>query len=86
MSEAQESGDLGPLLDYLKRTRGFDFTAYKRPGLMRRIQKRMQRWASLTPQQRERARENYKRMAKASAEKRKRLREQWAEYQTEKSR
>jgi two-component system, chemotaxis family, CheB/CheR fusion protein len=30
------------LLDYLKATRGFDFTAYKRSSLMRRIQKRLQ--------------------------------------------
>jgi two-component system, chemotaxis family, CheB/CheR fusion protein len=29
-------------LDYLKANRGFDFTAYKRSSLMRRIQKRMQ--------------------------------------------
>jgi two-component system CheB/CheR fusion protein len=31
-----------PLLDYLKATRGFDFTAYKRSSLMRRVQKRLQ--------------------------------------------
>jgi two-component system CheB/CheR fusion protein len=30
------------LLDHLRRTRGFDFTAYKPPSLMRRIDKRMQ--------------------------------------------
>ncbi len=30
------------LLAYLKQTRGFDFTAYKRSTLMRRVQKRMQ--------------------------------------------
>jgi two-component system CheB/CheR fusion protein len=30
------------LLDYLRRTRGFDFNAYKRPSLMRRVEKRMQ--------------------------------------------
>src|SRR5215831_10948316 len=35
------SPDLEALLDYLKRTRGFDFTAYKRSSLMRRILKRM---------------------------------------------
>src|SRR5438046_6820582 len=29
------------LLDYLRRTRGFDFTAYKRPSLVRRVQRRM---------------------------------------------
>ena len=36
------SSEFDGLLDYLKRTRGFDFSAYKRPSLMRRIQKRMQ--------------------------------------------
>jgi two-component system CheB/CheR fusion protein len=30
------------LLDYLRRTRGFDFTGYKRSSLMRRVQKRME--------------------------------------------
>ena len=30
------------LLNYLKSTRGFDFTAYKRSSLMRRVVKRMQ--------------------------------------------
>jgi len=30
------------LLEYLRRTRGFDFTAYKRPSLMRRIDKRLE--------------------------------------------
>jgi two-component system CheB/CheR fusion protein len=34
--------ELEALLEYLKLTRGFDFTAYKRSTLMRRIQKRMQ--------------------------------------------
>jgi len=34
--------DLESLLDYLKRTRGFDFTGYKRASLERRIAKRMQ--------------------------------------------
>src|SRR5215470_15498274 len=33
---------LEALLDYLKTTRGFDFAAYKRSSLMRRIQKRQQ--------------------------------------------
>jgi two-component system, chemotaxis family, CheB/CheR fusion protein len=35
-------GTLGVLLDYLKRTRGFDFTGYKRASLERRITKRME--------------------------------------------
>ena len=30
------------LLEYLRQSRGFDFTGYKRPSLMRRISKRMQ--------------------------------------------
>src|SRR5215470_16083499 len=30
------------LLDYLRRTRGFDFTGYKRSSLMRRVHKRME--------------------------------------------
>jgi two-component system CheB/CheR fusion protein len=34
-------GDLEPLLDYLRRARGFDFSAYKRTTLRRRIEKRM---------------------------------------------
>src|SRR4051794_19623941 len=29
------------LLEFLKRTRGFDFTGYKRPSLQRRVAKRM---------------------------------------------
>src|SRR5919197_1700926 len=29
------------LLDYIRRNRGFDFTGYKRPSLMRRVAKRM---------------------------------------------
>jgi two-component system, chemotaxis family, CheB/CheR fusion protein len=33
---------LEALLDYLKRSRGFDFTAYKRSTLQRRVEKRMQ--------------------------------------------
>ena len=40
MSSDEESVE--PLLAYLKATRGFDFTAYKRSSLMRRIQKRLQ--------------------------------------------
>ena len=41
---AQSSGDasgLEPLLEYLKRNRGFDFTGYKRTSLERRLRKRM---------------------------------------------
>ena len=34
--------DLEALLEHLRVTRGFDFTAYKRTTLTRRIRKRMQ--------------------------------------------
>ena len=40
--ETDNDEELERLLEYLKRTRGFDFTAYKRPSLARRIQRRMQ--------------------------------------------
>jgi hypothetical protein len=47
-----------------------------------RVQRRMHRWAGLTPEQRQQARENYKRMAKQRAAKRnQKLAERWAEYQ-----
>jgi hypothetical protein len=47
-----------------------------------RVQKRMQAWARLTPEQRRQARENYKHLAKTPREQRdKKLREAWAEYQ-----
>src|SRR3954468_10070338 len=38
----RESTELETLLEYLKRSRGFDFTGYKRASLARRIGKRMQ--------------------------------------------
>jgi two-component system CheB/CheR fusion protein len=34
--------DFEALLEYIKVGRGFDFTGYKRPSLMRRIDKRME--------------------------------------------
>jgi two-component system, chemotaxis family, CheB/CheR fusion protein len=40
VDESQEEG-LERLLSFLKRSRGFDFSAYKKPSLERRIQKRM---------------------------------------------
>ena len=46
-----------------------------------RVQRRMQRWAKLTPEQRRQARETYKQIAKVPPDKRDNLREQWAEYQ-----
>src|SRR5438067_11657324 len=36
------NADLEGLLEYIKRSRGFDFTGYKRQGLGRRIQRRME--------------------------------------------
>ena len=42
MTAASEDGQFDALLDFLKRSRGFDFTGYKRPSLMRRITKRVQ--------------------------------------------
>ncbi|HLV78626.1 MAG TPA: CheR family methyltransferase, partial [Chthonomonadaceae bacterium] len=41
MNKASNPHEFESLLEYLKLTRGFDFTAYKRTSLMRRIQKRM---------------------------------------------
>ncbi len=42
MSSADSDRDFDALLDFLRRQRGFDFSAYKRPGLLRRIQRRLQ--------------------------------------------
>ncbi len=42
MKPVQPDKDFEALFEYLLRTRGFDFTAYKRPNLMRRATKRMQ--------------------------------------------
>jgi two-component system CheB/CheR fusion protein len=42
VSTDDANGDLEVLLDYLRRSRGFDFTGYKRTSLSRRIEKRMQ--------------------------------------------
>jgi two-component system, chemotaxis family, CheB/CheR fusion protein len=42
MAELPADRDLEVLLDYLRRSRGFDFTGYKRTSLSRRIEKRMQ--------------------------------------------
>jgi two-component system CheB/CheR fusion protein len=42
MNPAQPNKEFEALLEYLQRTRGFDFAAYKRPSLMRRMAKRMQ--------------------------------------------
>jgi two-component system CheB/CheR fusion protein len=42
VTEPDNNHKLDLLLDHLRRTRGFDFSAYKRPSLQRRLQKRMQ--------------------------------------------
>src|SRR5262245_33602881 len=42
MSDAAPDRDFEALLVHLKRSRGFDFTGYKRSSLVRRIRKRMQ--------------------------------------------
>ena len=52
-----------------------------KPEEQARVQRRMQAWAKLTPEQRRQARENYKRMAK-SGQKGGKLRDHWAEYQS----
>jgi two-component system CheB/CheR fusion protein len=41
VDEERDADGLGPLLDHLRRSRGFDFSGYKRASLERRIQKRM---------------------------------------------
>lgn len=40
--KTDSSVDFEALVEYLKQSRGFDFTSYKRPSLKRRIDKRMQ--------------------------------------------
>ncbi|TMA11008.1 MAG: PAS domain S-box protein [Deltaproteobacteria bacterium] len=42
MSDTQEEKQSESLLFYLQHNRGFDFTGYKRPSLIRRVSKRMQ--------------------------------------------
>jgi len=42
MSHAPEQAGFERILEHLRQTRGFDFTAYKRTSLMRRVRKRMQ--------------------------------------------
>src|SRR6058998_3925290 len=42
MKRDEPDSNFETLLEYLKRVRGFDFTGYKSPSLMRRVQKRMQ--------------------------------------------
>src|SRR5262245_37098992 len=42
MATPETNPDFENLLAYLKRSRGFDFSGYKRTSLMRRVNKRMQ--------------------------------------------
>ncbi|WP_009630292.1 CheR family methyltransferase [Synechocystis sp. PCC 7509] len=42
MNTPESNPEFEELLDYIKHNRGFDFTGYKRPSLMRRVQIRMQ--------------------------------------------
>ena len=42
MTDFTDADDFEGLLHYLEQTRGFDFTAYKRSTLERRVQRRMQ--------------------------------------------
>jgi hypothetical protein len=51
-----------------------------KPEEQARVQRRMQAWAKLTPEQRRQARESYKNLAR-DKDKHGNLREQWAEYQ-----
>jgi len=52
-----------------------------KPLEQERVQRRMQIWANLSPEQRRQARENYKQLAKAQRPANKDLRQAWAEYQ-----
>jgi two-component system CheB/CheR fusion protein len=42
MSTTSNNADFEALLEYIKHSRGFDFTGYKRSSLMRRVNRRMQ--------------------------------------------
>jgi len=42
VTDSTPNAEFEALLDYVKRSRGFDFTGYKRSSLMRRVNKRMQ--------------------------------------------
>lgn len=47
-----------------------------------RVQRRMEAWAKLTPEQRRQARESYRNISKLPPEKKQDLKQQWAEYQS----
>ena len=42
MTDTSDHAAFERILEYLRQTRGFDFTAYKRASLMRRVVKRME--------------------------------------------
>ncbi|KYC41712.1 hypothetical protein WA1_16885 [Scytonema hofmannii PCC 7110] len=42
MSNDKPNPELEKLLEYIKRSRGFDFSGYKRTSLSRRIRRRME--------------------------------------------
>ena len=48
----------------------------------KRVQMRMQKWAKLTPEQRDQAREQYRSIGKLAPDRREELRRHWAEYQS----
>ena len=52
-----------------------------KPEGQKRVQMRMQKWAKLTPQQRDQAREQYRSIGKAVPSRREELRRYWAAYQ-----
>jgi len=52
-----------------------------KPQEQQRLQKRMKKWAALTPEQRRVAREQYQSVKKLPTAKRKDVRQQWQEYQ-----
>jgi hypothetical protein len=47
----------------------------------KRVQTRMQKWAKLTPQERDQAREQYRSIGKVAPDRREELRRYWAQYQ-----
>src|SRR5436305_1570827 len=42
MSPAEDNHEFAALIEFIKQSRGFDFTGYKTAGLMRRVRRRMQ--------------------------------------------
>ena len=52
-----------------------------KPADQQRLQKRMQEWAQLTPEERRAARERYQSLKKLPPQQRREVREKWQEYQ-----